>query len=992
MSALTSDRACGDDDPIQSRKMTVSEAFSSLMKSFGTVLLKLDADSQISDSPILEAAYEEFTRLKVWGLQNRVAAPSSDPGSIGVLLEEQPEIGQLVFEVLQDATASLSKILQGLEDGTIVPCDDIDELECDSDTSSSSEESSAPSLVAYLKQVFDNVGELYKLQSLLRKPRMKGKYLHSTQALPELAGYQQDYQHVRQKLLDWRNDPDTSPHEQRRSNEETTSSFFPKSDEFPGISPDILLQRQKSEESSEEPFEKLCRRLATANSKRRKQLRYWQSHPYQEPTHYTAGHVAQKSLTRTVRDMHMQITKATMPDNGAPVSDETPTTVHSFSTAPRSAIMIAERHQPIEDMARTTYQLSVVGSTTRSTIRVPDVPQITGDGEATICPYCQAPLSGEILNSRDSWKRHVFRDLRPYVCTVGGCADPDKQYAARYDWKYHEMQVHHRQWDCTVCRETFENRDMFRTHLSSSHSMNLQERRVSTLLDMGERAKDDASLSVCPLCFLAVQQIRLLDHVAGHIEEISLFALPRGTTSSDGDEEGISNKVHGESSNRSLKSHSMSWYSTDEPSYMTEKSIHMDCFHHARRAEKVANQLDIWKTILRNVSNPGPDEWIDYIHRSVQYLRTIGDFIMFRNIGDIALQYLNIILLSHSSILSRILSYLKDPSPGMEEGWAEIMSYGAIDVHCQALIELHRCMTSDEIRESMELGRLRRCLKAVLSEQGLELIPPTWSNKDFEEFHRLPGDHYEPNVAPHWPQSLFSVHQQILQHRQHLQGPRIFERPANPLFALRNIISDAKVPNSLFDNGKLSVYLFYHKGEFVSLRIHRSGAHTIRVIQEQRAGQPPYRDFATLCFDSYEELAVYWCLFFALKYDSALITSNGSQQYSSVDIGNLVVFEADIRECGQTLRLEVCRDTETNSMRLHANSKNNRPVWTTFHGIGIYYFSDREETAYPDDVQPRLLEFDFVTPEDVEGFGELLDSEKLPFYYTLEVSSDGLRL
>lgn len=126
---------------------------------------------------------------------------------------------------------------------------------------------------------------------------------------------------------------------------------------------------------------------------------------------------------------------------------------------------------------------------------------------------------------------------------------------------------------------------------------------------------------------------------------------------------------------------------------MTERSIHMDCFHHARRAEKVANQLDIWKPILRNVSNPGPDEWIDYIHRSVQYLRTIGDFIMFRNIGDIALQYLNIILLSHSSILSRILSYLKDPSPGMEEGWAEIMSYGAIDVHCQALIELHRCMT-----------------------------------------------------------------------------------------------------------------------------------------------------------------------------------------------------------------------------------------------------------------------------------------------------------
>lgn len=78
-------------------------------------------------------------------------------------------------------------------------------------------------------------------------------------------------------------------------------------------------------------------------------------------------------------------------------------------------------------------------------------------------------------------RRHVFRDLRPYVCTAGSCSDPDRQFATRYDWIYHEKQLHHRQWDCSECRDVFENRGTFQAHIAVSHGAEWTERQISIL-------------------------------------------------------------------------------------------------------------------------------------------------------------------------------------------------------------------------------------------------------------------------------------------------------------------------------------------------------------------------------------------------------------------------------------------------------------------------------------------------------------------------------
>ncbi|KAK8084005.1 hypothetical protein PG996_002786 [Apiospora saccharicola] len=330
--------------PIQSMSENVSDLYASLVENFGWVLLKLDGDSDPPDSPILEAAYEECIRLRIWGLQNRVSVPTETPGSLGKLLKERPEVEKLVFEVLHDANTSLSCVLEEMEAGGFIPLEETSETESDSDTSNSSDSSSTPGLITYLKRTFENIGELYRLQSLLRKPRLKGKYLHSGQTHPDLPGYQQDYQH---------------PHDK--------------------------------------PVE------AIGQSRRVKI-------------------VAAKGLVGTPK-------RATTYSD-APTSFKVPTTAHTFSTAPRSAIMLDEDDQIGEAIARTSYKPSVIGTVTRTTIRVPDIPQIAENSETPSCPYCLAPLNSEILSSRENWKRrHVFRDLRPYVCTAQSCTDPDKQFA-----------------------------------------------------------------------------------------------------------------------------------------------------------------------------------------------------------------------------------------------------------------------------------------------------------------------------------------------------------------------------------------------------------------------------------------------------------------------------------------------------------------------------------------------------------------------------------
>ncbi|KAL8784297.1 MAG: hypothetical protein Q9213_004055 [Squamulea squamosa] len=119
------------------------------------------------------------------------------------------------------------------------------------------------------------------------------------------------------------------------------------------------------------------------------------------------------------------------------------------------------------------------------TIILPALPREAMSGRPFVCPFCFCILN---IETTRLWHRHIYLDLRPYVCLVRGCRIPDRLYSSRRDWFAH------------VC-------------------------------DMQDVAVADL---VCPLCGATQQTVKQYErHLGRHCEELALLALP----SSGGDEE-----------------------------------------------------------------------------------------------------------------------------------------------------------------------------------------------------------------------------------------------------------------------------------------------------------------------------------------------------------------------------------------------------------------------------------------------------------------------
>jgi hypothetical protein len=79
------------------------------------------------------------------------------------------------------------------------------------------------------------------------------------------------------------------------------------------------------------------------------------------------------------------------------------------------------------------------------------------------------PRVGTTMFTKPSYfRKHVFRDIRPYVCTFKGCSQATHLFERRHDWFYHERDVHRREWVCSCCHraKTFGSKASFRTHLN----------------------------------------------------------------------------------------------------------------------------------------------------------------------------------------------------------------------------------------------------------------------------------------------------------------------------------------------------------------------------------------------------------------------------------------------------------------------------------------------------------------------------------------------
>ncbi|KAJ3578723.1 hypothetical protein NPX13_g1842 [Xylaria arbuscula] len=446
--------------------------YSQCVISFQEFLVKCSRDHNFQGNEGLEKCYEEYSRLKIWGHQRKAALGPSVPGSLAATLLDHPELENTILEIYDQIIQSFDRQTQSYT----------------SDNSESFDGSIDPS--GMVECIFENIEELYRLNSLVRRPRLTGRYLHSTRSNISHAS-QEEIQHIREKFLSW----------QKGRREQLIE------EESEEIATPELIAKRKHVEESDKPLELvLSRRLAVANMKRRSQLRYWEVHPYQidsEPTPATL-HAGSSSIR----------------DSTGPLS-----TVFTFSSVARSAIIVDEfKHNKDEDI-RTIYASSLAGNS--ESLRVPDLPAQDESKTSLECPYCHMSLALNEMKDRNNWKRHVFRDLRPYICTFSDCLDPDRLFATRRDWVYHEMQLHRRQWICQQCACGYASKSEITNHIRRNHQFNITDRELAILLDMSERPNDEGNHDRCPFCHATMSTRKLLDHIAGHMEELALFSLPR---------------------------------------------------------------------------------------------------------------------------------------------------------------------------------------------------------------------------------------------------------------------------------------------------------------------------------------------------------------------------------------------------------------------------------------------------------------------------------
>ncbi|OCK80068.1 hypothetical protein K432DRAFT_453696, partial [Lepidopterella palustris CBS 459.81] len=206
-----------------------------------------------------------------------------------------------------------------------------------------------------------------------------------------------------------------------------------------------------------------------------------------------------------------------------------------------ASTLIVSQLIPLDDtsdgMTQTSYATSVADDDDGGKLCVIPISDASKGDSPFECPYC---WSIQNIKTQRAWKKHVFKDLRPYVCTFERC--DVKMFTARNLWFNHELQCHRTEWCCQLCSRKLSSPDEFKSHLSFRHAQNLSSTQFPALVKASEQAVDCIAASSCPFCdewdrrlakvnpdltevFVTPSQFK--SHVAKHMEQLALFAIPR---------------------------------------------------------------------------------------------------------------------------------------------------------------------------------------------------------------------------------------------------------------------------------------------------------------------------------------------------------------------------------------------------------------------------------------------------------------------------------
>ncbi|KAI0415957.1 hypothetical protein F5X98DRAFT_206235 [Xylaria grammica] len=513
-------------DAAQADDLSLVQLYFGCIDSFAklvTALSEPDCDVIRRNEVRLSQVLEEYGRTKIWGDQSKADLPARARGSLDDTLRHDNDLKSLVRGILQRLGMLLQQVIhisqRKYDPGREMDQDSISSV-TDSDYSTENDDESErrkmPKICLYFKQIVEQIGSLHEISSLLRRPTVTNKFIRSMNLGLEATTLQGsgtvdlnsafgifDNSHILEKVTQWRG-----------LGKSLQSVVL--SNEAVALVSDTLDYPEVRD------IRWFCQRLARANTRRREQLQYWKTHPY-DPTQMTisANSIADVHVAQ-VEDSRSQV--STLKPSNPHVSHEGPKSIvskQSFST-----VAVSDVHDAGTNIRPRTVYAPTVTSKDRP-ISIPRPPK-TKDGETTFpCPYCGMKL-GDKNMTRQLWKRHVFRDLRPYICTFEHCHNAGKLFPSRHEWQHHEFQIHRREYVCQRCRNRYTSRKDMLTHLQGHYGDSIPPDQMDIILDLCDRQVDPSNnhTESCILCGKECPLSEWHDHVAAHMEDLSIFVLP----------------------------------------------------------------------------------------------------------------------------------------------------------------------------------------------------------------------------------------------------------------------------------------------------------------------------------------------------------------------------------------------------------------------------------------------------------------------------------
>ncbi|KAI1383042.1 uncharacterized protein F4822DRAFT_90881 [Hypoxylon trugodes] len=140
------------------------------------------------------------------------------------------------------------------------------------------------------------------------------------------------------------------------------------------------------------------------------------------------------------------------------------------------------------------------------------------------CNYCCMAMPIK----RSQRRRHVYEDLRPYICLEIDCLTPEKGYIRSSEWIDHTTQAHWKMWICPYsCQKNFLSIDDFKEHVTQNHPQAPSGSGLGLLTELSERSRSWEEGIYCPPCSEILGTPKEYQrHVGYHQIALALFALP----------------------------------------------------------------------------------------------------------------------------------------------------------------------------------------------------------------------------------------------------------------------------------------------------------------------------------------------------------------------------------------------------------------------------------------------------------------------------------